>query len=283
MKGADGFRRYCKPCGEDRPRAGHAPDADAPWRIFHITDTHVPDHDPAVWVVILEMLEHEQPDEILIMGDFAEVAAFSQHGRFQAAMTHWETEKAAVREKLQELRDVCHDATITYLEGNHETRIRRYLSDSAPQLVDTLTLPREFDLDRLNIQWIPEGQQPIFRGNLAILHGHQMGRGKGGFLPVNHSKRACELYGAPNRVITYGHVHKHQVWEVPMYGGPTRAMAIGCSRTLEAPWLLGVSGWRHQVAMSYIQAGGAVSLYPIDITVDGAVWNGRNYRLGGPR
>lgn len=293
-KSADGFRRDCKSCRKQadkrrnpalvepaestpRPTSFHLR-PDRPWRIFHITDIHVPDHDPLAWSIILQIAYFEQPDEILIMGDFAEVAAFSQHGKFQAVMTNWETEKAAIRHKLEQLRRACPKAVITYLEGNHETRIRRYLADREPQLLETLTLPKELDLESLDIAWVPEDRQPITRGNLLVLHGHQMGRGKGGYLPQNHAKKACELYGAPGRVITYGHVHKHQTWDLPMYGGNARAVAIACGRDLHAPWLNGsVSGWSQQVGFSYVRPAGTPDLFTINITHGAAQWNGHLY------
>lgn len=281
-KGKDGFRRDCKPCrsrsDKRRNPVAESSPTDQPWRIFHITDIHVPDHDPLAWSIILQLAWNEQPDEILIMGDFAELAAFSQHGKFQAVMANWEAEKAASRFKLEQLRRACPTAVITYLEGNHETRIRRWCADTCPQLLGTLTLPKELKLEELNIDWVPEDQQPIFRGNLAVLHGHQMGRGKGGYLPQNHAKKACETYGAPGRVITYGHVHKHQTWDLAMYGGNVRAVSIACGRDLNAPWLNGsVSGWSQQVAMSYVRPAGKPDLYTIDIAFGAAMWNGHLY------
>jgi predicted phosphodiesterase len=247
---------------------------DRPWKILLITDIHVPEHDHRTWNIILQLIWSEQPDEIIIMGDFAELAAFSMHGN-GAIMEHWESEKAWVRYKLKELRHYGPNAVITYLEGNHETRVTRWCDKNAPQLRDELSLPRALELEGLGIGWVSERHQPIERGNLRILHGHQMGSGKSQSLPAHHAKRATERYGAPGKTIVYGHTHVHQTYEAKMYGGNARGVGLGCGRTLDVDWTNGVHGWVHQIAMAYVRPAGTVDLYPIDIQHGAAIWNGQ--------
>lgn len=258
-----------------RNRARSARKLPPPRRIMLVTDVHVPDHDKDAWQLILKLATFEQPHEIVLMGDFAEVATFSQHGKFAAVLENWLTEKTAIRQHLAELRAAAPTSRITYLEGNHETRITRWCQEKAPQLLEDYRLNTQLDLSSLDITWVPENAQPIERGNLRVLHGHQMGTGRGHHLPTSHAKKACEVYGAPGKVIVYGHTHKHQVWENAMYGGNTRAMALGCARDLKAPWLGGsVAGWCLQLAFAYVFDDGFVSLNPVDVYNGRAMWRG---------
>jgi hypothetical protein len=198
------------------------------------------------------------------------------HGN-DAVLKHWTEEKKAVIGKLAELRYYAPLAKITYLEGNHETRITRWCSKYAPQLMEELSLPNAFKLKDFAINWIPEGEQPIELGNLLILHGHQMGMGKMQALPELHAKKAVDLYGSPGQQILYGHTHKFQIYEKQMFGGNARAMGLGCGRELKVSWSKGVNGWVHQLAIGYLDEDDDVTLYPLDIKKGKLIWNGKRY------
>jgi hypothetical protein len=113
------------------------------------------------------------------------------------------------------------------------------------------------DLDDRGIEWVPEGRQPIDRGLLRVLHGHQVfGQGAGG---IYHARKAADVYATDaGRLVTYGHTHKPQTFQRAVYGGQGRAVGLGCLRTIapsEVGWLHGnESGWAHGFAVFSVLA-----------------------------
>lgn len=185
---------------------------------------------------------------------------------------------AAGRYAIEQLQDAAPDANMVMLEGNHETRLNRLLMAKAPALIGALTVEKELRLADLGIPYVPQDKQPITRGNLDILHGHQMARGKSDILPKHHAMKAISIYGVPGRMITYGHTHKPQAHTEPGHGGNKTAVGLGCMRTLDPAWLQGAkAGWEHQFGVVYIRPSGRVDMFPVTITNGTFTWAGKVY------
>ena len=220
------------------------------------SDVHIPEHDRGAWGVFLAVLRLAKPDEVILAGDYGEWESVSSHASSNENALMEDV--VAVRRSLNEIRDaVGEGARITYLEGNHETRLTRAISQRAPSLKGALTIPELLDLDDRAIEWVPEGRQPIDRGLLRVLHGHQVfGQGAGG---IYHSRKAADTYANDaGRVVTYGHTHKPQQFHRAVYRGTGRAVGLGCLRTIapsEVGWLHGnESGWAHGFAVFSVLA-----------------------------
>jgi predicted phosphodiesterase len=214
-------------------------------RTVTLFDVHVPEHDPKFWAALLKWLSFVQPDRIIIGGDFAEGEAVSSHGG-NPHRPKLKSELAPVRRCLTDLRNACLKALIDYLEGNHETRLSRYIAGIAPALVDCIDLPGLLELPKLNINWIPENEQPIRIGKTKILHGHQL-VGNGGLYPA---KKLVESYGEPGVTVICGHFHRTQIVEKAMDPEPAVGMVMGCGRTLKPAWQHGsVNGWTHNIGV----------------------------------
>jgi predicted phosphodiesterase len=221
------------------------------------SDCHVPEHDRGAWAVFLSVLREVRPDEVILAGDFGEWESVSSHGTFNENTLREDV--VAVRRALNEVREaIGPDARMTYLEGNHETRLTRAIMSRAPALRGALTLTELLDLDERGVEWVPEGRQPVDRGLLRVLHGHQIyGQGGG---PIYHSRKAADVYATDaGRVVTYGHTHKPQQFHRPVIGGTGRAVGLGCLRTIrpeEVRWLQGnEAGWAHGFGVFSVLAG----------------------------
>jgi len=220
------------------------------------SDVHIPEHDRGAWGVFLAVLRLAKPEEVILAGDYGEWESVSSHSASNENALMEDV--VAVRRSLNEVRDAAGpDARITYLEGNHETRLSRAISQRAPSLKGALTIPELLDLDDRGIEWVPEGRQPIDRGLLRVLHGHQVfGQGAGG---IYHSRKAADVYATDaGRVVVYGHTHKPQQFHRAVYRGTGRAVGLGCLRTIspsEVGWLHGnESGWAHGFAVFSVLA-----------------------------
>lgn len=235
--------------------------------LAHICDVHVPDHDTRLWANFLAWCRDERPSEIIIGGDFLEMESCSEHGGV-ARPSLFTEDIAAGRVALRQLRDNNPDATITYLEGNHETRLRRKVVNGVPELSGALTLPEELDLATLGIAWHPYGKI-VRRGKLGFVHGW--------WCSDHHAAKHLRETGTS---IAYGHTHRPQFYTRGDIDGSVKgAFGMPCMRSLTADWLDGKpSGWMQGFGVVYLHGDeGHFSPYMV-LAVDGRfVWNGKVY------
>lgn len=288
VKRTDGAQfNYCRDCRNKRDRVGEKQKRNGiKSKILLITDIHVPDHDRRVWSIIAQVLKVERPNEVIIMGDFLEMNAMNLHGNrmFEA----FEDEMKAGRLALDQLKHCAPMARITFLEGNHETRVTRWCEKNAPQLLETLNIPKQLGLAERGIQWVNELEQPIRRGSLKILHGHQLSTSKTFGLPMYFTRRMAERYAEAGCTIVCGHTHKSQVFTIPLHGEAVngrsyvKGVGLGCGKKMDpsdVAWMHGsVHGQAHEIALACVRADGVTDLHPFTISNGCAVVNGRFYR-----
>lgn len=245
----------------------------APQLILIASDVHIPDHDRKAWKAFLALVRDARPNIIVLAGDFLELHSVSLHGDFNREMLN--EDFAHGRQAIEAVKAAAPRAQLIYLEGNHETRLPRYLAAKSPGLEGIVDVPTGLKLKELGVTWVPEGRQPWSKGRLDIIHGHQM-PGKNG--PKHHAMRMVELYGSPGRTVVYGHTHKPQVFTAPGLNGIKTAVGMGCLRTLQPGWLHGANaGWSHSFAVAELSASGRVAVYPVPV-VDGYIyWQGKTY------
>lgn len=287
------LRSTCNLCRSKRRRAAHQAEPSAvveveidlddgpelpepgPLRTIAILcDVHVPEHDRRAWACALSVLREARPTEVILAGDFLELASVSQHGG--ADLVALDSDLAAGRRALAELRDaVGPDATLTYLEGNHETRLARFLATRAPSVAGSLSLPEGLQLAELGVRWVAESAQPIERGALRVYHGHQDFPGRA--IPQHHAARVAQLRGRRGTTLAYGHTHLPQTASGRGEDAGV-AVGLGCLRTLSPSWLHGyAAGWRHGFGLAYLRPSGAVDLYPVAIQHGAAAYAGKLY------
>lgn len=245
-----GTSGYCKSCYNEYVRERYKKIIQSNIStIAMLFDIHAPEHDSSAWSATLAWLRKNKPDEIVLGGDVLELGSVSAHGDANMRLLVEDFEHG--KKLIAEIRATC-GAKITYLEGNHETRLSRFLTSQAPALRASLSLPIGLDLDARNISYIPEDRQPIARGNLLILHGHQPFPK---MIPKIYAPKIADLYGDGDCTICVGHAHRAQ-----MYSRPGKKLArvfgSGCLRTLSPGWLRGQPvGWEHGFLVAEIKKG----------------------------
>lgn len=129
------------------------------------------------------------------------------------------------------------------------------------------------------MKWVSEKAQPLKRGNLRLMHGHQIGR----WLPKHHAAKVADEWGAPGPTVAFGYSHRPGVHVRPSREGNCRAIAVGAGRTLDPDWMQGKpAGWENKLLIAYVIPGGSVAAYSVPL-VDGAfVWCGKVYRWRSP-
>ncbi|WNG36672.1 hypothetical protein F0U61_25595 [Archangium violaceum] len=122
---------------------------------------------------------------------------------------------------------------------------------------------------------MPEKAQPLKRGRLRLLHGHQIGR----HLPKHHAAKVADKWGAPGLTEAFGHSHRPGMHVRGSVEGSCRAVAVGAGRTLDPDWTQGrPAAWETELRVAYVLPWGHVAAYSAPL-IDGAfVWAGRVYR-----
>ncbi len=145
---------------------------------------------------------------ILILGDYADAYNISLHPKLpsglQVSPRKLTDELCEVHYHLTELRNLFPKAKITYLEGNHEFRLARYITAKCIELNGLIKLlPEYLHFKSLKIDWLPYGRDQIFKFNNVPLYARHE--------PFNGGKH-CALGSLDRAKIShiFGHTHRKQ-------------------------------------------------------------------------
>lgn len=139
-------------------------------------DVHGPWNDPIRTELVLKVGEHLRKtgvlDEIIINGDLLDFYGINSHGPKHAEVhTRLEDEMIWGMEFIKDLRKRFPDEKITFIYGNHEDRLDRFIHQHCKAFHNILTIDKQLDLDRYNIQWLPyNSKYRVEKTNLYIQH-----------------------------------------------------------------------------------------------------------------
>lgn len=106
-------------------------------------DIHIPHQDiVAVDSAIKYAKAHYEIREIILGGDTMDCESLSKYDKISETSS-FADEVYATNSFLRKLRDIFPNANITYIMGNHEERLEKYVRKNAPELANfkELTLP----------------------------------------------------------------------------------------------------------------------------------------------
>ena len=242
------------------------------------SDLHDKLCDPFYRRLFIEAARRIQPDVIVLDGDVFDLTEFS---RFTKDPRDWDPVGRInwVHEFLAELREVCPDTQIDLIEGNHEYRLLRHLSESTPALKQILsdlhgfTVASLLGLDAYEVNFIAKADLTAFterdikdelRRNWkvyfdAVLAHHYPSGRQMGFPGWN------------------GHHHKHVV--TPFYSptfGSSEWHQIGCGHRREATFCDGAI-WANGFLIAYVDTQAKHTAFEYVEIRDHAVIGGRWY------
>ena len=228
--------------------------SDGPRVAIVCSDVHIPEHDPVAWGRFIDCVRDAQPDDVVLAGDILELESCSQHGGVAQPALFVEEIQAARRE-LERVREAAPRASITYLEGNHETRLSRLTVARVPTIQGALDIPTQLDLASLGIRWQREGD-PLHLGRLSVVHGWWANK--------HHAAKHTEAMGCS---VLYGHTHRPQFHIAGTRSGLRGGFGNGCLRTLDPGWMTGrPTGWMHGFSVVHYWPDGEFQVTPILLT-----------------
>jgi len=212
-------------------------------KVLILNDTHFPYQINEKIEKAINKGKEAKINTILLNGDIVDLHKASFHEQNPKARSIKE-ELESVRIFLDYLKENFPGVKIYYKEGNHEARMKRYLSVKAVELYDMeeYQLPILLRLGEKGIEWIPN-QQLMRLGKLYIFHGNEL-KGGGGIDPA----RTIYLKTGVNAIA--GDKHKTKTFVRSLLSNEViQTFSIGCLCELNPAYLPYCNDWNHGAAI----------------------------------
>ena len=251
------------------------------WKLVLVAnDFQIPFHDERALGLLKLFLRRKQPDWLILNGDFQDFWEISNFDRTPRGDKEFIEEIRIGKQILKSFRRILPRARITWIEGNHEFRLRKYLLKNAKELygLPSLAVPDLFDLRDLNIEYVPcHPLASTFTDNFVRV----------GSLYVGHWDTVTKQggYAAKSLVEEKG---------VSLLQGHTHRFGAHARTTVDGRVLLGIENfsmcarnasyvaypnWQLGFSVIYLEPrSGRFQWYPVLITRRGFVWEGRAYK-----
>lgn len=146
-------------------------------KILLIPDCHFPYVDTSAFNCMLNAARSIKPDTVIILGDFFDFFAISQHRKNPWRKLDLASEIASGNAGLKQIEALGAKRKI-FVEGNHEERLQRFLADAGSDVIRALgpagllkanTLPEVLNLKQRGWEWVPY-RQHLKVGKLYVTH-----------------------------------------------------------------------------------------------------------------
>ena len=189
------------------------PHGDRYQTVMVCSDVHDVECDPFWRYTWMETLKRVQPHKIVLNGDMFDLPEFGKYG---VDPREWDVVGRIkwVHTFLEEIREICCDAEIIFVEGNHEYRLLRHLAEATPAMQAVLsdlhgfTVPKLLGLDKYEINYVAPA-------DLAVFTNHdQKAQVKRNWTTLYDCLLAHHFPQGRNLRMPgwNGHHHKHIVW-----------------------------------------------------------------------
>ena len=216
-----------------------------------IPDVQFPYHDSLLLSKLIKVARDHQPDQIVQIGDgidFPQVSQWSKGTAGEYAETLQDHIDGYVSSVLEPIREAAPKSTVTWLEGNHDLRLRDFVRKYAAPLrvLRALEVESLFGLDKLSVEYV-RGPHRIATNTYAV-HGHE----SGGYAasPSAWDTKFTKRYGSDKNFV-FGHTHQPFLI----------SRAFGYAGKVSPRFTMNVGSIMDPVAASYVKDG-AVSWVP---------------------
>ena len=191
---------------------------DRPRLLAVLPDQQIPYHDQELHRVVLRWLRQNQPDVLVLSGDFLDLTSLGTHRKDVRprpglpGRTELRDGLAVGVAVLGDYAAAAPRAVRLFVPGNHEQRLEAYILRNAEDLGGLLTLRQLLRLDELGYSWVgaPNGYGPayphgqaIITPKLAVRHGWLARSGAGAT-----ALKTLETLGYS---IIVGHTHRQAI------------------------------------------------------------------------
>jgi len=247
-------------------------------------DFQIPFHDERALLLFKMFLRRERPDWLILNGDFQDFSEISRYDHTPRSGKEFKEEIAVGRKILRSLRRSLPRARITWIEGNHEFRLRKYLIENARELygLPGLSVSDIFDLKRLKIEYVPchvlatKFTDNFIRvGNFYVGHWDKV---------TKHAAYAAKLLVEEKGVsLLQGHTQRFGVHARTTVDGRVLLGIENFSMCSRRQSYVSHANWQLGFSVVYLEPGtGRFHWFPILIGPDYRfIWRNCEYRLDG--
>jgi len=231
-------------------------------------DTHHPFQDKKTCSMLIDFIAREQPKSIIAAGDILDCYKISRFNKDPNRKLSFQDEIDECYEFLGEVRRVAGDkCEITYIEGNHEARLQRYLWSSATELssLECLTIDGLLWLDELGIKYC----NSVDKGKFHIYHGSLVRQEAGYTAKAEFLKNGCSG-------IT-GHTHRDAKYTKRTRGGHFVWYENFCLCDLDAEYINGVANWTQGWSM-LTDINGRQYVEQVPVINHRYTWRGKEFK-----
>jgi len=177
------------------------------------SDVHDIEADPFWVYLFLRTVKRVQPEKVILNGDIFDLPEFS---KYQVDPRDWNVVARIewVHRFLQDIRNASCDSEIIFVEGNHEFRLLRHLSEATPAVQVILsdlhgwTVPKLLGLDEFEVNYIaPADLGTLTKSDIKA-------ELRKNYYVAYDAFLACHFPEARHKGLPgcNGHHHKHLVW-----------------------------------------------------------------------
>ena len=244
------------------------------------SDLHDIECDPFYLEVLIDTAKRIQPDLLVFNGDIFDLPEFS---KYTVDPRTWDAAGRIkfVHEKIfKPLREACPDTQFDFIEGNHEYRLLRHLTEATPALKAVLaelhgfTISKLLGLDEFEINYIAKADMTAYNKSdiekeikknykvyydSFLVHHHPEGK-KLGFPGINghHHKLVIDTH--------YNEIFQSYQW-----------IQSGCGHMRDAEYTMGEK-WSLGFVLAHVDTESCKTIFePININQEFAVVGGKYY------
>lgn len=148
---------------------------------------------------MLEVASYISPDEIIILGDYADFYFASGHGPKHPKLLNTTVDEVeSVNQGLDELDKLFPRSKKKFIEGNHEFRLTRFCQNKCPELFGYVDSQHLFKIQERGWNWIsygPNQRTQVLGSKLYARHE-----------PFGSSAKATAARALCS--VVYGHIHR---------------------------------------------------------------------------
>lgn len=239
-------------------------------KILIIPDTHRPYHDKRAVNLMLKVARDIKPDKMVILGDYGDFYCTSRHPKDPTRRRDLEYEIDDSNDGLDELDDLgIKDKT--FIAGNHEFNLSRFLAENAPQLYNMVKVEKLFRLKERGWKYVPYKDYCRI-GKVYFTHDT-------GIAGATAHTRSALKFGS-NTVI--GHTHRFAINYSSTVTGKGHVAAhfgwLGDKSKAEYMYKVNTTDWCLGFGLGFMEPNGTVHLQPCPIVDYKVVVNGKLYQ-----
>ena len=178
-----------------------------------------PIHDELAIAVALAVIEEMQPDQVVMVGDNLD---FAELGKFLTAAPFKQMLQASIDRATMlcaQVREAAPNAKITWIAGNHEARMARYIQTNAEAAFGitrgksndelregwpVMSVPFLCRMDEFGVDYLPGYPESAhyLNSNLVVVHGDKV---------VSNNSTTKKYLDNERISVIYGHIHRNEL------------------------------------------------------------------------